>query len=336
MKYLFCGLGSIGRRHLDNLISLGEKNIIAYRRKDLQIDDVSIKIPIFTDINKAIVQKPDVAFITNPSAFHMQLALKLAKSGCHLFIEKPLSINLQGSEELLEISRERKLAIFIGFMMRYHPAVRQIKEWISHDLIGFPISVRMSCGEYLPLWHPHEDYRKSYAGNAKLGGGPIFTLCHEIDILSWLFGQPISLFALSSRKSSLEITTEHAVEILMQFKDKLVAEIHLDYLQNPAERKWSIIGNEGKIEFDYYSNILELHSYKNKRKIVTKKTIIYNDRFRRNDMFKLELKSFIDSIRMNKKTEISLQDGIDNLKILLSIHKSIKEKRLVKIEEIRL
>src|SRR3990167_3231697 len=105
MKYLFCGLGSIGRRHLDNLISLGEKNIIAYRRKDLQIDDVSIKIPIFTDINEAIVQKPDVAFITNPSAFHMQLALKLAKSGCHLFIEKPLSINLQGSEELLEISR---------------------------------------------------------------------------------------------------------------------------------------------------------------------------------------------------------------------------------------
>lgn len=332
MKYLFCGLGSIGRRHLDNLISLDEKNIIVYRRKNLPIDGVSIKIPIFTDINKAIVQKPDVAFITNPSAFHMQLALKLARSGCHLFIEKPLSINLKGTEELLEISREKKLVIFIGFMMRYHPAVRQIKEWMSHDLIGFPISVRMSCGEYLPLWHPHEDYRKSYAGNAKLGGGPIFTLCHEIDILSWLFGQPVSIFALSSRKSSLEITTEHAVEVLMQFKDKMIAEIHLDYLQNPAERRWTIIGNEGKIDFDYYSNTLELNSSKNKKKTLVKKTIIYTKKFKRNDMFMSELKSFINSIKMHKREEISLQDGIDNLKLLLSTHKSIKEKRLVKIE----
>ncbi len=67
MKYIFCGLGSIGERHLNNLISLGENDIIAYRKRGLPLRNVKKDIPTYSSLEKALEQKPDVAFITNPS-----------------------------------------------------------------------------------------------------------------------------------------------------------------------------------------------------------------------------------------------------------------------------
>jgi predicted dehydrogenase len=238
MKFLFCGLGSIGQRHLNNLISLGEKDVIAFRNKKTSLLNNQIKIPTYDSLEEALKQKPDVAFITNPSIFHISYALKLANKGCHLFIEKPLATENIRLNELEKITKDRNLVVSVGFMMRFHPAVKQIKKWLNDKIIGFPITVRMSCSEYLPLWHPWENYERSYAGKKKLGGGPINTLSHEIDLVNYFFGKPESLFALESMESTLKISTEHAVEILFQYKDKLLVEVHLDYLQNPPKRTW--------------------------------------------------------------------------------------------------
>lgn len=324
MKYLFCGLGSVGQRHLNNLTLLNEINIIAFRSTKSLIQNRRIKIPSFRSLEKAIKQKPDVAFITNPSIFHIPYALKLAKNGCHLFIEKPLALNNDGLEELVQIAKDKRLVIAVGFMMRFHPAVIQIKEWLDNKVIGYPITVRMTCGEYLPLWHPWENYEKSYAGQKKLGGGPINTLSHEIDLVNYFFGRPKSLFALESRPSLLKISTEHAVEILFQYRDKLLVEVHLDYLQNPPKRIWEIIGNNGKIEFDYYLNELTLYIMDKNNSKYTATKIEYKNNFERNDMFKHELFDFIYCIKNNKIPKASLKDGVINTKLLIAIHRSIK------------
>lgn len=320
MKFLFCGLGSIGQRHLNNLIALGEKDVVIYKSRNSQtIEDV-------------LKTKPDVAFITNPTIFHIPYALKLAGAGCNLFIEKPLAVTNEGLVKLEKIVKEKKLIVSVGFMMRFHPAVKQIKKWLDNKFIGFPITVRMSCGEYLPLWHPTENYQNSYAGQKKLGGGPINTLSHEIDLINYFFGKPESVFALKSRDSKLEITTEHAVEILFQYEDKLLVEVHLDYLQNPPKRNWEIIGNSGKIEFNYYSNELILYVM-NKKTLKYKTTKIeFKNNFERNDMFKEELSNFIYRLKNKKESQIPLMDGIINTKLLISIHKSIKEDKKITIK----
>jgi len=107
MKALFVGLGSIGQRHLRNLKKiLGDSvEILAYRvlrevpmlNDQLQVvDGGSIKdkydVAEFDDLDKALAQKPDIVFITNPGNLHIEVARKAAEAGCHLFIEKPLGI----------------------------------------------------------------------------------------------------------------------------------------------------------------------------------------------------------------------------------------------------
>lgn len=336
MKYLFCGLGSIGERHLSNLIATGETEIIAFRKNNLPLRTVNKKIRTFLNIDDVLKEKPDIAFITNPSQFHIPLAQILADNGCHLFIEKPLSSTLSGVKKLLVTSKKKKLIVKVGFMMRYHPAIKQIKKWLDENTIGIPLFAKVTWGEYLPAWHPWEDYSKGYTANKAMGGGPINSLCHDIDLLSWFFGQPSSVFAAIGRNSSLKISTEHSAELLLQYKNRFLAEVHLDFLQLPPKRVWEIVGDKGKIEFDFYKNTLNLFLINKKKlnyKEIKKK---YSGKFKRNDMFVEELKKFIVSIRNKTQPEITLQDGINNLKILIAAHKSISKKRIVELKEIML
>lgn len=330
MKFLVCGVGSIGERHIRNLLTVGEKDINILRRKIQPLRTINEPFETFINLEKAIDSKPDAAFITNPTSLHIPLALKLAQAGIHLFIEKPLSDSLENINLLETITKRKKLVVQIGFMMRYHPAIIQIKKWIDDGIIGTPLSARVMWGEYLPKWHPWEDYKKGYSARKDLGGGPIFTLSHDIDLLTWFFGDVKNTFSLKAKKSSLNISAEDNVEILLEHKNGFIAESHLDYIELPPKRVWDILGDNGRIEFDYYENMLTL--YKIKRGKYTKKNISYKN-FDRNDMFILELKDFLKNIKENRTPNTNLKSGAENLKTLLAIHKSIKEKRVVSLKE---
>jgi predicted dehydrogenase len=335
MKFLICGLGSIGLRHLHNLRSLGEKDIIAYRSRNLPVKDLPKDVPMYTDLDTALDQKPAAAFVTNPTNLHISTARTLAAHGCHLFIEKPLGTNITGVRELKKIALDNHLIVYPGFMMRFHPAVTQIKKWLTEGKIGPPISARFSCGSYLPSWHPWEDYRNGYAADKKQSGGLAFTMAHEIDIITWFFGMPDSLYALTSRKSPLEISVEHSMEILFQYKNKFLAELHLDFLQMPPQRTWEIIGNEGKIEFDAEANILNIFKVDRKTDSFKKTTVNYTSTFRKNDMYMKELADFLSSVKDGKKPEITFSDGMNNLEILVIIDESLKKNKPVSVLGVR-
>ena len=81
--------------------------------------------------------------------------------------------------------------------------------------IGRVVAARIAVGEYLPGWHPYEDYRTSYAARRDLGGGVILTLIHELDYAYWLFGAPRRLFAVGGHLSDLELDVEDTASILM-------------------------------------------------------------------------------------------------------------------------
>ena len=111
MKILFIGLGGIGQRHLRNLYAkFGDSaSFIAYRVRDsrktvtptLTIDEgvdfiKKYNVTVFSDLDEALSEAPDVAFICNPSSLHTFACTKAAMAGCHIFVEKPLSNSIAG------------------------------------------------------------------------------------------------------------------------------------------------------------------------------------------------------------------------------------------------
>ena len=109
MKILICGIGSIGKRHAKNLINLGEKNIIFYRERNFEIKDKKLKkIKVFHNLSEALKEKPKITFICNVTSKHILTAIECAKSGSHLFIEKPISNSFKNWKILETLVKKKK------------------------------------------------------------------------------------------------------------------------------------------------------------------------------------------------------------------------------------
>jgi predicted dehydrogenase len=273
------------------------------------------------------LEKPDVGFITNETVYHVPTSIKLAREGIDLFIEKPLSNSMNGIMVLKNLVKRKKLIIQMGYHLRFHRCINKIRQLVKQKKIGKIISIQAENGSYLPDWHPYEDYKKGYAGKRKLGGGIILTQIHDVDYLYWIFGNPKSVFSSSGKFSNLDITAEDYSASIIQFKNKITAELHLDFFQGPEYRKCKIKGTKGIIFWDSINNEVELYNNRKKKWI----SILKLKNYERNQMYIREIKHFLNCVKNRNRTINSLDDGIKTLGISLAMKKSAKYKKIIKL-----
>lgn len=319
MKLLIAGLGSIGRRHLRNLLALGESDILLYRtNKSTLADDELVPFPTFTDLEQALAQNPDAVIVSNPTAAHMGVALPATEAGCHLFIEKPISHNLQDLDRLKQALEKHNRQLLVGFHFRYHPVLEQIKQIIESGEIGRPLSAHVHWGEYLPAWHPWEDYRSAYAARAELGGGVVLTLCHPFDYLRWIIGEVGNLSARVAKVSDLEIKVEDHADVSLQFENGCMGLVHLDYYQKPAAHWLQITTSNGFIYWDNESGSAKVYN------VADKAWQVFNlpAGFERNNLFLGEMAHFLSMVKDGTPPQCDYLDGLRALKIALAVHSS--------------
>jgi len=321
LKILVVGYGSIGKRHVENLSKIPNIEIIICTKKTLKSN---LKYKKFNSLEECILANPDAAIIANVTSEHIDTAIKLAKVGIDLFIEKPLSNSIQGIEKLVNIAKKKKLVTQIGCNLRFHDCIKKIKQLLSNDEIGKVISAYVESSSYLPEWHPYEDYRKSYASRKRLGGGVVFTCIHEIDYLYWFFGNVKEISSITGKYSDLDISVDDLSESLLKFKNNTVVQLHLDYFQRPEFRCCKIVGTKGTIYWDSVTNSVKKYVVRNK----SWKTKLKLKNYKRNKMYEKELLHFIDCVKKRKQSVNPLFQGVETLKIALTIHKSAKTKKM--------
>lgn len=341
MKFLICGLGSIGQRHVRMIQSVtgGTADIAAFRSRklDLVISDkleathgqspeAHYGIVSFDTMDAALAWGPDAVFVTNPISMHLATALTAARAGCHIFLEKPLDSSTALAAELAGIIAERGLTCMVGYQMRYHPGYQKIKQLLAERVLGNLISADLHFGEWLPGMHPYEDYRQSHAARSDQGGGVILCLSHEVDIAYWLFGMPDSVFARGGHLSDLEIDVEDTADIMLSVPrtdGSMPIHIHLDFLQKPPRRYIQIAGDKGSLVFDYRASELQLNLIAE-----AAPTVISFNEFQRNDMFLSEVRDFITSADERKPAPIPLEEGLAVLEICLAAKRSLNTGRV--------
>jgi predicted dehydrogenase len=132
-KILFVGYGSIGARHVNNILKFTDHEIIiCTKRMDLKSLN-NKRIKIFNSLEKSLSENPDIGFITNETSFHIDIATKLAKKGLDLFIEKPLSNSMKGVKQLETITKKKKLISMVGCNMRFYPPLVKIKNLLEKN-----------------------------------------------------------------------------------------------------------------------------------------------------------------------------------------------------------
>ena len=300
-RILITAAGSIGERHIRNLWQLGFRDIVVYRTRNLPFRDLgSAQVSVVLDWQKALSCGAEIAFVTSPTHLHIEQTLDCLRANMHVFVEKPIAHNLSREAELYSVLEESKKVLQVGYMLEFHPLLQIMKRYCDNQTFGRILKAESYWGEYLPNWHPWEDYRESYAALAAMGGGVALTLSHEIDTILWLLNStPSKWFTVKNTLNTLPIKADNLTEVLMQFGEDAMARIHMNYIEKKAKRVTELLFENGRLTFYYFDNKLVIEDFSKD----IAETIDCKG-FERNDLFISEVKEFLNRI-------VAHQVGVD-------------------------
>jgi predicted dehydrogenase len=346
MKALIVGYGSIGRRHARNWVRLGLGEVAVVRRAATAAEPLELRARVFDDLDEALADRPDVVIVANPTSLHAATALAAVRAGCHALVEKPLDASLDHVADLLAEADARRRRLFVAYHLRCHPLLTRARALLLDGAIGRPLTARAEAGEYLPDWHPGEDYRLGYSARRALGGGPILTLSHELDALCWLLGRPVSVGCLAGHVSGLELDTEDVAEIGLRFASGAIGSVHVDYLRRPPRRSLEVVGEAGVLRWEYDENRLLVYAPATRQWRVEQG----DPAFARNDLYLEELRHVAACVRADVEPPLGhpsdpsgslldhppLADGRQGAAILavaLAAHRAAAEGRAIDLDQ---
>jgi predicted dehydrogenase len=329
MRAVIVGLGSIGKRHLANieLIESVSHVTICHQRPSQSADTPSKRYSSVDRLEDALKTNPDIALITGPASLHIETALSFARQGVHLFVEKPLSNDLRGVDELLETCHRRNLVLMVGYNLRFFRPLQVMRQALIEGRIGRPLMIQSEVGQYLPEWRPDTDYRQSVSARRDLGGGAVLELSHELDYARWLLGEVKSVSAQTDHVSDLDIDVEDVANIILQFNSGAQGSIHLDMIRRPATRTCRIDGAKGTLTWDGITHQTQLFSSQTNSWI----DLHPATRIDPNDTYVAELRHFVECVGNNSSPLVGGEDGRRALQIALAAKQSSSEGRVIEL-----
>jgi predicted dehydrogenase len=324
-RVLVVGCGSIGQRHLRNLVALGTVEVHATdlssgRREEAQ----RIGATVHPDLDAALSASPTAVLICTPPVAHVDPARSAVEAGAHLLIEKPIAAELEGVDDLLEAALRRDRVVLVGYNLRYHAGLRRAKQLLDDGAIGRPLLVRAEFGWYLPDWRPQRDYRTTYSAQRALGGGIVLDASHEIDYVRWLAGEVATVSATLARVGSLELDVEDTAALAMTHSSGMVSEIHVDLLQRAYSRGCKVVGTEGTIVWEMREGIRVQRG----GSAQWASTPIAPDW---NDMYRDEVAHFLACVEGRERPRVTGADGRRVLEIALAAKRSARDGSLVRL-----
>ena len=312
-KVLFFGLGSIGKRHLALLKKNYDYEIFAYRK--IKKDTIG-GVKNLYNINDIFKIDADIAFVTNPTHLHIKTALLCLENGVkNIFIEKPLTHNLNDIDKFMKKADKNEVLIYVGHVLRYNPVLIRLKGLID-ELIDKVFYSFTFCRSYLPEWHTGRDYREIYSSKKDQGGGVILDLIHEFDFNQWLFGKIKLITGQYGKISPLEIDSEDFCDLSIVFENNINGFIHLDYFSRHNQRKISVLTKNKEIIADLINNEILIINGKGIKKV--------NFNFEIDYIYELQLEDFLNAVENEAKDFGNLKESEELIKKLINFKNNNK------------
>ncbi len=217
--------------------------------------------------------------------------------------------------------------------MHFHPLIKELKKLIQKNTVGKILIIQHHSGQYLPNWHPWEDYRKFFVSK-KITGGAREIMPIELIWLTYLFNGIQSVTANVQKISNLDVNIDDVYQVIMKFKNNISCTLTVDVLSIPSFRETKIIGEKGTILCNFNSGNLKILKGKKIKKISLKLGTVaknYGKSTPPETLYEEEIKTFLDSVKHRKKYFFSFNEELKILKILDAIEKSSKKKQEIKL-----
>lgn len=316
LKLLVVGIGSIGRRHSDVLYSaLGCHNITIWDPVRSRAQEHAANYPgmqTVATLEEGLEQKPDAVFICSPPALHMKQAEMAIRAGCHVMVEKPLSIDMPSIERVKKLAEENGKMVSVALCNRYHKGLQRIKEIVDSGKLGKIINIRGSMGEFFPESRP--DYRSTYY--VQYNG--CFELIHAVDYTVWVAGgEPQEIYGICGSDADIGFHSPDNAEVLFRTDNGVTCSVNLAFYQTPSHCELTVYGSEGTCELRYTHTDYTIRTY-------TRTTRCWEEEgeegLYRNMMFEAEDREFLESVASGNYKGCSMSDAARAVMIYCKVY----------------
>lgn len=262
----------------------------------------------------------DAVVVATLPITHSHFALKALSKGRHVFVEKPLALDLADAKEMIRVAEKNKRILMVGHLLLYHPAIKRLKSYIDDSLLGdihYLYSTRVNLGQV------REEENALWSLTA-----------HDISVAIYLLSQKPTEVSTTG-KSYIRKQIQDVVFVTLNFKNKIMAHIHASWLDPHKIRKFTVVGSKRMVVFDDMESTEKLRIYdkgydwqKNYGSYETFLTLREGDiNIPKVDMvepLKLECQHFIDCIKNNAQPLSDGENGLEVLKVLTAAQSSLE------------
>ena len=312
IKSAVIGCGSWGRNHARVYRSLTGVTLVAvadaYEPTAREIGELH-RIPYYTDPEK-ILRDPDIQVvdICTPTTTHHDLALQAIENGKHVLVEKPMTNTIDEAKNLIKAARKAGVALTVGFVERFNPAVQEVyKRVASHDI-----------GDVI-LAHT----RRVSRSPQRIGDvGVVKDLAiHDLDIINQLMGEePQYVLAVTGK---IRHKYEDYANINLIYGGNRNAFVETNWLTPRRVRTLTVTGTEGIINVEYTTQQFTIEN----NEMIIQPFLPYKE-----PLYE-ELRSFTDHVAGGEPPEITGEDGLRALKLCEAALKSSETKRRIRVSE---
>ncbi|MDO8751566.1 MAG: Gfo/Idh/MocA family oxidoreductase [Dehalococcoidia bacterium] len=323
MRVAIIGLGSIGLRHVRNVLALGGHKLALYDINAGKLAQAAVTLNAsgkLEDVARLTIHidalwkwKPESVLICTPPDSHVKLAHDAIIRGIPTFIEKPITNRLDDNPSaegwLAELAERSGVITMVGCNLRYHAGPATIKRWLEDKDIGDVLYGRFYTDSYLPDWVPGRDYKTSYVAKT---GVILDAGSHEVDLALWLLGPAKLKAAIWRPADSIGLDCDGLAELILAHESGAISTVHLSFVQPLHDRGCYIAGTKGVLEWNWDYGA---YSWKN-WKGYWEDGDDFDSETESDLMYKSELAAFLDCVEHQKPSPNPISQAMDVLTIL--------------------
>jgi UDP-N-acetylglucosamine 3-dehydrogenase len=257
----------------------------------------------YADYHDLLDMNPQALSIAVPTTLHQEVASDAIQKGINILVEKPIADTLEDANKLIEAARQKQIKLMVGHIERFNPAIIKLKELIDNGLLGNIISI--SAKRVGP-----------YNSRIKDVGVLVDIGTHDIDIMSYLYGEPVKE-VYASAGSVVHEYEDHAI-VMLNFSKGRSGVIETNWLTPHKVRTLTVIGSKGYAEVNYTESSLS----------ISDREWIREAKINKEEPLKLELEHFVDCIRHDKDPLVSGEVGRQALQVALEAVASYRTRKV--------
>lgn len=321
-RALIIGAGSIGERHIRCFLATERAEVaICEPNPSIRnsIRDRYVISQSFESLDEALSESFDLAIVATPAPLHIRQASLLVEKGIRPLIEKPLSLSLEGIQELDRTATSRGLVAGVAYPYRAHPAFAAMRDAIDSGRFGKPLEVIVVAGQHFPTYRPA--YRDIYYRDRATGGGAIQdALTHLINAVEWIVGPTTSVVADAAHLRLEGVTVEDTVHVLARNSDVATSYV-LNQHQPANELTITVICERGQVRFEghraKWSWITEVDGAWREESVSLD----------RDTLFRRQAEAFLDTVEARRTPLCSINEGCATVETVLGILASLESRR---------